>query len=145
MAMEPTASPVPALTVPPRGRTLLGVWAAVPGALLAPFVFWRGMGAGLLFCLLWAGLTAAVWVRACSFVAVCNGATLTVYVGIAFPVRRAVLCRAVTGVHLVRTPLAQLAGVSLLAVETAGARLVLPAVPAQQAAQAAAWLTEGRA
>lgn len=132
-----------ALVVPPKGRALLCLWAALPGALAAPFAFWRGVWAGVVLCLLWGALLAAVYVRACSFAAALEGDMLAVYAGVAFPVRRAAVCRAVTSVRLVRTPLARLAGVSLLAVETPGLRLWLPAVPVREAGQLAAFLESG--
>ena len=33
-----------ALILPPRARAVLCVWAAVPGLLCAPFVFWQRYG-----------------------------------------------------------------------------------------------------
>ena len=45
-----------ALIIPPRGRAVLCCWAAIPGLLAAPFVFWQSMPAGVVFCLLWAAL-----------------------------------------------------------------------------------------
>lgn len=146
--MKLPADFVPALVIPPKGRAVLCVWATVPGLLLAPFVFWRSVWAGAVFCLIWAALVAGVRVRACSFVAALTEETLTVYAGVAFPARQAVPCRRVTGTRLVRTPLARLAGVSLLLVEAPGVRLFLAAVPARQAEQLAALLdaqAEGRA
>ena len=42
-----------ALILPPRARAVLCVWAAVPGLLCAPFVFWQSLIAGLCFCAVW--------------------------------------------------------------------------------------------
>ena len=39
-----------ALILPPRARAVLCVWAAIPGLLCAPFVFWQSLFAGLCFC-----------------------------------------------------------------------------------------------
>lgn len=108
-----------ALIIPPRGRAVLCCWAAIPGLLAAPFVFWQNLSAGVVFCLLWAALGAE---------------TLTVYSGIVFPLRRAVRRRAVTGLFRLRTPLLRLAGVSVVVITAPGTRLILPAVPAEQAA-----------
>ena len=113
-----------ALIIPPRGRAVLCCWAAIPGLLAAPFVFWQSLPAGMVFCLLWAALVAVVYQRACSYAATLGAETLTVYSGIAFPLRRAVL----------RTPLLRLAGVSVVVITAPGTRLILPAVPAEQAA-----------
>ena len=43
-----------AVIIPPSGRAVLCVWAAVPGLFAAPFVFWQSLAAGAGFCLLWA-------------------------------------------------------------------------------------------
>ena len=42
-----------AVIIPPTGRAVLCVWAAVPGLFAAPFVFWQSVAAGAGFCLLW--------------------------------------------------------------------------------------------
>jgi len=129
-----------ALVIPPHGRAVLCVWAAVPGVMGAPFAFWRGIFTGVVFCALWAALAAGVWVRACGFAAALNERTLTVYVGVTFTAQRAIPRRAVTGVRCFCTPLMYLAQVRLLLVEAPGARVLLPAVRAEQAEQLAALL-----
>ena len=115
----------------PGCALLLG---AIPGLLAAPFVFWQNLSAGVVFCLLWAALVAVVYQRACSYAAALGAETLTVYSGIVFPLRRAVRRRAVTGLFRLRTPLLRLAGVSVVVITAPGTRLILPAVPAEQAA-----------
>lgn len=87
-----------ALVIPPKGRAVLCIWAAAAGLFLAPFAFWQSVPAGAVFCLLWAVLTALLRARACSYAAVLGEHTLTIYAGIAFPVRRVVPRRAVTGI-----------------------------------------------
>jgi membrane protein YdbS with pleckstrin-like domain len=129
-----------ALIIPPRGRAVLCCWAAIPGLLAAPFVFWQSLPAGVMFCLLWAALVAVVYQRACSYAAALGAETLTVYSGIVFP--RAVRRRAVTGLFRLRTPLLRLAGVSVVVITAPGTRLILPAVPAEQAAALAHALAE---
>ena len=94
-----------ALILPPRARAVLCVWAAIPGLLCAPFVFWQSLFAGLCFCAVWGLLVLALRLRACSFVAALSPRSLTVQAGIAFPVLRQIPRRAVTGVQLLRTPL----------------------------------------
>lgn len=123
-----------ALIIPPRGRAVLCCWAAIPGLLAVPFVFWQSMPAGVVFCLLWAALVAVVYQRACSYAAALGAETLTVYSGIVFPLRRAIRRRAVTGLFQLRTPLLRLAGGSVVVITAPGTRLILPAVPAEQAA-----------
>ena len=131
-----------AIVIQPRGRAVLCVWAAVPGLLLAPFVFWQSVWAGALFCAVWAALVFLVRARACSFAAVLGARTLTVYSGIALPLRQVLPRRAVTGVQQLRTPLLRLAGASVLLIAAPGARLLLPAVPAAQAGALAHALAE---
>ena len=116
-----------AVIIPPTGRAVLCVWAAVPGLFAAPFVFWQSLAAGAGFCLLWAALLYCLWARACSFAAVLGARTVTVYSGAAVPLR---------------TPLMRLGGVSLLIVAAPGAKLILPAIPAQQAGLLAHILAE---
>ena len=77
-----------AVIIPPKGRAVLCVWAAVPGLLAAPFVFWQGILPGLVFAALWAVLVFLARCRACSFAAVLGARTLTVYSGIVLPVRQ---------------------------------------------------------
>ena len=131
-----------AIVIQPRGRAVLCVWAAMPGLLLAPFVFWQSIWAGGVFCAVWAALVFLVRARACSFAAVLGARTLTVYSGIALPLRQVLPRRAVTGVQQLRTPLLRLAGASVLLMAAPGARLLLPAVPAAQAGALAHALAE---
>ena len=131
-----------ALIIPPKGRAVLCVWAAVPGVFCAPFVFWQSRFAGCIFCALWAGLVFAVWARACSFAALLTAQDLAVQAGITFAITRQLPRRAVTGVWMLRTPLLWLAGCSVLVVRCPGAQLILPGVPARQAQALAAALTE---
>ena len=131
-----------AIVIQPRGRAVLCVWAAVPGLLLAPFVFWQSIWAGGVFCAVWAVLVFLVRARACSFAAVLGARTLTVYSGIALPLRQVLPRRAITGVQQLRTPLLRLAGASVLLIAAPGARLLLPAVPAAQAGALAHALAE---
>lgn len=131
-----------AIVIQPRGRVVLCVWAAMPGLLLAPFVFWQSIWAGGVFCAVWAALVFLVRARACSFAAVLGARTLTVYSGIALPLRQVLPRRAVTGVQQLRTPLLRLAGASVLLIAAPGARLLLPAVPAAQAGALAHALAE---
>ena len=118
-----------ALIIPPKGRAVLCVWAAVPGVFCAPFVFWQSLFAGCIFCALWVCLVFAAWARA-------------VRAGIAVPITRQLPRRAVTGVWTLRTPLLWLAGCSVLVVHGPGVQLFLPGVDALQAQALAAVLME---
>lgn len=144
--MEKQAQLLPAIIIPSRGRCVLCAWCAVPAALLAPFVFWRSALGGLILCLVWAAAEFCVWARACSFAAAYDAKALTIYAGIAFPTERAVPLREAVCVRTLRTPLARLAGVSVLIIDTAaGTRLLLPTVPARQAERLAAALMRSNA
>lgn len=131
-----------ALIIPPKGRAVLCIWASVPGVFCAPFVFWQGLLAGCVFCVLWAGFVFAVWARACSFAALLTAQNTAVRAGIAVPITRQLPRRAVTGVWALRTPLLWLAGCSVLVVRGPGVQLVLPGVDALQAQALAAVLLE---
>lgn len=131
-----------ALIIPPKGRAVLCIWASVPGVFCAPFVFWQGLLAGCVFCVLWAGFVFAVWARACSFAALLTAQNTAVRAGIAVPITRQLPRRAVTGVWALRTPLLWMAGCSLLIVRSPGAQLLVPGVPALQAQALTAALTK---
>ena len=131
-----------AIIIPPKSRAVLCIWAAVPGLLAAPFVFWQGLLPGLVFAVLWGGLVFLVRARACSFAAVLGAHTLTAYSGIVLPVRQVFPRRAVTGIQQLRTPLLRLAGASVLIISAPGSRMILPAVPAAQAGALAHALAE---
>lgn len=133
-----------ASTPTPRGRAVLCVWAAVPGAVAAPFVFWQGFGWGCIFCALWCLLVFGIWVRACSLVATLDPCTLTLYLGVAFPMERVIPRNSITSTLIFRTPLLRLAGACVLVIFTPGMWAVLPGIPLQEAdAIGAALLADG--
>lgn len=122
-----------AVIIEPRGRAVLCLWAAVPGLIAAPFLFWQGLLPGLLFCALWAALVFCVWARACSFVAAVTPQVLHVQAGIAFYTSHTLPRGGITSVLRIDTPLLRLAGASLLVVSSPGLRALLPAIPRPQA------------
>ncbi len=131
-----------AITPTPRGRAVLCVWAALPGLVIAPFVFWQGLGWGLLFALLWCGFVFAIWAQACSFVASLGPRALVVELGIVFPVRRSVPRQSVTSSFRFSTPLLRLADACVLVLYTPGMSVMLPAIPCDAASALAAALLE---
>jgi membrane protein YdbS with pleckstrin-like domain len=141
----PTAGlPAPAAyVVAPRGRAVLCVWGALPGVLLAPFFFWQGIGWGLVFCALWAGLDFCVWARACSFVASLTPQTLTIQVGITFCTHRALPRRSITSVVYASSPLLRLADCGLLLVFAPGCWVALPGLAQADAQRLRTALLDG--
>ena len=114
------------------------------GLFLAPFALWQGIavGGGVLSALGGAGGPCCGRGRAAT-PRYWGARTLTIYVGIVFPVRRVVVPRrAVTGIQQLRSPLLRLAGVTVLVISAPGARVLVPAVPAAQAAALAYALAE---
>ena len=122
-----------AVTPTRRGRAVLCVWVALPGVVAAPFAFWQGMGWGLGFCAVWCAVVFVVWVRACSLVAALGRRTLTLYLGVAFPVERVVPRRSITSTFIFRTPLLRLADACVLVIFTPGMWLALPGIPLEEA------------
>ena len=53
-----------ALIIPPKGRAVLCVWAAVPGVFCAPFVFWQAVTG------VWTLRTPLLWLAGCSVLVV---------------------------------------------------------------------------
>lgn len=132
-----------AVTPTPRGRAVLCVWAALPGAVAAPFLFWQGFWLGCVFCACWAALVFLVWVRACSFVATLGSRTLTLYLGVPFPVERVIPRHSITSALIFRTPLLRLAGACVLLIFTPGMWAMLPGIPLEAADAISAVLLAG--
>jgi membrane protein YdbS with pleckstrin-like domain len=145
--LTPPGQPAPpaAYVIPPRGRAVLCVWAALPGVLLAPFFFWQGIGWGIFFCALWAGLDFCIWARACSFVASLTPHTLTIQVGITFCTHRTLPRRSITSVVYTSSPLLRLADCGLLLVFAPGCWVALPGLARADALSLHALLPVGTA
>lgn len=122
-----------AVVIHPRARAVLCLWAAVPGLVAAPFLFWQGILWGVLFCAVWAALVFCVWARACSFVAAVTPQVLQVQSGIAFYACRTLPRDGITAVLRIDTPLLRLAGASVLVVFSPGLYTFLPGIPQPQA------------
>ena len=92
---------------------------------------------------MWAVLVFAVWVRACSLVATLGSRTLTLYLGVAFPVERVIPRHSITSALIFRTPLLRLAGACVLLIFTPGMWAMLPGVPLEAADAISAALLAG--
>ena len=116
------------------GGRVVAFWLILPGAALAPFVFWQTFWGGVLLC--------AVWLFFCVVCVPLHLSTVRVSVssgevrldrGLVFKSSRRVPLRFVAGVCRIRTPLLTLARSSLLVVYTSGCLLILPPVGDGQA------------
>lgn len=116
------------------GARVVALWLLLPGAVLAPFVFWQNFWGGVLFC--------AVWLFFCAVCVPLHLSTVRGSVslgevrisrGILFKSSRRVPTRFVTGVCRIRTPLLALTHSSLLVVYTSGCVLFLPPVSDEDA------------
>ena len=126
---QPFDLAVSASTPTPRGRAVLCVWAAVPGAVAAPFVFWQTFWGGVLFCALWLFFCAVcVPLHLSTVRGSISLGEVRLSRGILFKSSRRVPTRFVAGVCRIRTPLLALAHSSLLVVYTSGCMLILPPV-----------------
>lgn len=132
--MNNSAKPHPLrVTLTPRARAVLCLWAALPGVFAAPFVFWQGLIWGASFCAGWALLVFLLGLRAASFTAELGPRALTIRLGVVFPVRRVLPRRGITSALVFRTPLLRLAGASVLVLFSPGMWAALPGIPARQA------------
>lgn len=122
------------ITIPRRGRAVLLAWAFFPGAVIAPFFFWQGIGAGVVFCAAWALLLFCLWMRAASMAAALEASgRLTIYAGVVFPTVRTLAPCGIVGTLRLVTPLLRCAGCCLLILRTTGGPFLLPAIPAADA------------
>ena len=132
-----------ALIIPPKGRAVLCVWAAVPGVFCAPFCVLAEPVCRVYFlCPVGVPCVRRVGQEPAAFTAVLTARNTAVRAGIAVPITRQLPRRAVTGVWTLRTPLLWLAGCSVLVVHGPGVQLFLPGVDALQAQALAAVLME---
>ena len=81
----------------------------------------------------WAALVFVVWVRTCSFVASLDSRTLTLYLGVTFPVERVIPRHSITSTLIFRTPLLRLAGACVLVIFTSGIWALMPGIPLETA------------
>ena len=128
---------------PPGGGPSSASGRRCRGAVAAPFLFWQGFWLGCVFCACWAALVFVVWVRACSFVATLGSRTLTLYLGVAFPVERVIPRHSITSALIFRTPLLRLAGACVLLIFTPGMWAMLPGIPLEAADAISAALLAG--
>lgn len=123
------------------GVWVVCLWALVPGAVLAPFLFWQSPLLGGLFCLFW--LAACLWAlprRLFSLSGTANLGEVRITAGVLFKSSRRLLTHRVSAVSRLTTPLLRLCGCCVLVLVTSGALVVLPGLANEDADRLAALL-----
>ena len=130
----PAGQPSPLVFAPTlRGRAVFCLWAALPGILAAPFLFWQGAIWGVLFCMLWAAGVAALWLRTGSLTAELGEYALVIRAGRFFPTRRTFPRASIASVLELGSPLLRMSGARVLVLLSPGAGAILPGLPRSQA------------
>lgn len=112
-----------------KGVAVVCLWALVPGAAAAPFIFWQSVGAGLVFAALWLGLCLGWLPARCeSFEGSVTLGEVRVSSGLLFKSSRRIPTRWVSATARISTPLLRLCGCCVLVLSTSGTLLVLPGI-----------------
>lgn len=112
-----------------KGVAVVCLWALIPGAVAAPFIFWQSIGAGLVFAALWLGLCLGWLPARCeSFEGSVTLGEVRVSSGLLFKTSRRFPTRWVSATARFSTPLLRLCGCCVLVLSTSGALVVLPGV-----------------
>lgn len=127
-----------------KGVAVVCLWALVPGAAAAPFVFWQSVGAGLVFAAFWLGLCLGWLPARCeSFEGSVTLGEVRVSSGLLFKSSRRVPTRWVSATARFSTPLLRLCGCCVLVLSTSGSLLVLPGLSDQDADRVLPYLQGG--
>ncbi len=131
--------------IPPKGRLVFCAWVAIPCAVLAPFLYWRGPVLGGIFTLGALALLLGAYVRTVSFVAAADGPLLRLFSGVMFPTVRRIPQASVCGVSRISTPLLTLAGCRILALYMPGGAVRIFCLAEADALALCAWAAGGAA
>lgn len=127
------------------GAKVLGLWLFLPGAVIAPFIFWQSFWGGAVFLVAWSLLS--LWLaplRAHSLEGSVSLGEVRLSQGILFKSSYRVPTRFVTGTSRYETLLMRACHCCLLLVYTSGTVLVLPGIRSDTADQLVAALQGGR-
>ena len=127
-----------------KGVAVVSLWALVPGAAAAPFIFWQSAGAGLAFAALWLALCLGWLPARCQSVE--GSVTLGEFRmsgGILFKTSRRIPTRWVSAAARFSTPLLRRCRCCVLVLATSGALVVLPGLSDRDADGLLAYLEGG--
>ena len=112
-----------------KGVAVVCLWALVPGAAAAPFIFWQSIGAGLVFAALWLGMCLGWLPARCeSFEGSVTLGEVRMSSGLLFKTSRRIPTRWVSASGRFSTPLLRLCRCCVLVLSTSGTLAVLPGI-----------------
>ena len=132
-------------TPDPTACRVVGLWAFLPGALLAPFLFWQSFVGGTVFLIAWMVFSLyllPLHIRSIRIELYPD--RIEIRKGILFKFARQASTRFITGFSRMGTPLLRLCGSCAVILHTSGTALFLPAISDQNADQLLDMLGVGR-
>lgn len=113
----------------PTACRVVGLWAFLPGALLAPFLFWQSFTGGSVFLIVWIIFSLIlVPLHIHSIRVELYPDRIEIRQGILFKFTRQASTRFITGFSRMGTPLLRLCGSCMVILHTSGTALMLPAL-----------------
>jgi len=123
-------------TLDPAACRVIGLWLFIPGAVMAPFLFWQSTFAGLFFVIPWSIISLwLVPLHARSLEGSISLGEVRIRRGILFKCSRRIPTRFVTGSCRLGTPLLRSLHCSVLVLYTSGTFLLLPGLADSDADQ----------
>lgn len=111
----------------PAACRVVGLWLFAPGAIAAPFIFWRSFAAGACFLIGWVIFSLClVPLHTRSLHGNITLGELRIEGGLLFKFRRRVPTRSITGFSRLGTPLLHWCGCCVMVLYTSGCRILLP-------------------
>lgn len=129
----------------PAGIKAVALWLFLPGAVVAPFLFWQNFVIGAVFLVAWLLLSlVGLPIHLRSLEGSITTGEVRLRQGVLFKRFVRLPTRCITGTSLVQTPLLRLCGCCLLIVYTSGTVMILPGVAHELALQIVATVQEGQ-